>query len=390
MVSARKTPLIAVAATDLALVAVIGSPWVLNWSTPGLYDMDGVLRYAVGSMTFPGWGAGDDWPLASTMDHLRAGVAARITVFLLAHLWVVDRFVAWAASDGRWRAARTGAWALGPPVGALAGLSTVAPAAFDLSITADRRDVLREVAIVSLVDGAYWGLFAGATCGVVMTVALAFSEEDEEAEVFGIEPDEPFTLRQVRAMLARAVRVAAPAFVVSGVLVLVLGGPLLAGDGQGPSPALARVLRYVHYVDRDAAGAGVVTLYSYPPIAAVPLYFYFLAVFLLLGAPGIGPEGLLRGIGGAWQAVTWALLAYAGCVACLQTLLAVIVSPGSYGGRLGPIVMALGRNLVTELPNAAAYTALLGWIPALAMVAAARVCGPVTHSPEPGKRGRAP
>lgn len=359
-----------VAVTDLALVVIFGARWMIDWTTPGLYDTDSVIRYALSSVTFPGWGADEEWLLAPNIERFRAGILARIAVFMLAHLWVVDQFVRRAGAEGRWRAARTGAWALGPLVGALAGLATVAPAAFDMSVTAEVREVLRDVAVSSLEDGAYWGLFAGAVCAVTLTVALAGSEERDDPTVFGIGPDEPFTVRQVRGMLVSALWVAVPGFAAYSVLVFVLGGPLLASHLPRAGPSWAELLHYVRYVAGDPE---LTTMYSYAPVAAIPAYLYLLFLFLVLGAIAVLRAAPLRGLGVGWYAVTWALLGYVGCVATLRTVANILSDPADFGGRLGPIAAVLVREFVTELPHAAAYTALLGWVPAVAMVVAARI-----------------
>ncbi|MQA88177.1 MAG: hypothetical protein GEV03_27045 [Streptosporangiales bacterium] len=361
-----------VVATDVLLVAVVGSPWVTDWALAGQQDASRIGRYVVSELVFPGWGASDTgiaaWELAWLWDRWRAGTICRIVAFLLLHLWVARRVIRAAGPGLAWRAARLGAWVFGPVVGALAGLATVIPGAFDPSTTAEDRKALRDIAISSLEDGAYWGLAAGAVCWVALAVASQFvrrppdssgpdADEDEAEPVLGVIP---------------ALLVPASGLVSAGAVAAVLGGPAVVRAGQPPQESmvaeLAGLVSYFHWWVADP-GVGVPALAYVPPFALAA----YLAVFVFLLRPD--PHALAglpayRAFAKGWHATTWAAIVAAGYTGVL-TMVVYAFSGADYPG--GSLYRAMVGGALTELPNGAVYTALLGWVPALAVLGTARL-----------------
>lgn len=388
-------PLAVVAATDMLLVALLASPWAVAWGTITAAEVytvhDYVVSPAVSPLILPVWEQEPDnyRMLAIYMDRWRAGTTVRIVVFLLLHLWVVRQLIqrdpgdTGGTGDGAWRAARTGAWVLGPAVGALAGLATVIPAALDMSVTAEERSGLRAAGIVSLGEGAYGGLVAGAACAITLTAGRAAArvaarlaaQPGRVGDAAGA--DQTLTFGQV---LGHALRAAAAGVAAGGVLVAVFGGPLLAQPPppptSGPQPSWAELVTHVHWwtdglpgSDLGAAGAASASfatpLFLFAAAAtALAAYLWALLVLLTISAIATRPLPPLRRFLSGWHAVTGAVLVYTLITAWTQ---AVAVSPGD---GVATVVREAAGTFLTDLHPAATYTAILGWIPALAMLAA--------------------
>lgn len=390
MPSARYVrPLVVVAATDLLLAIVCGSPWVAKWVFSGRHQGDSLAKDAAQMFLFSAWGAGGaDWELAQGSEHWRAGILLRILVFAVLHVWVVRQFA--RRTGPGWKRERTAAWVFAPVAGALAGLAMVAPEAFDPSTTTEGRALIRLIAVESLGDGAYWGLFSGAVCWVVLTILSRFAHRRPKTVDDGDLPEPrligclPVFLAPVLAVIAAIIVVA----VAGGSAVFGRAGELSEDHYPTATGRLAAVLSHLRWQLPDGSND------EYAPYASLPLIalvIYLLTLFLLLmtslgehgdqrspkqyppSLPLTNPDVLATSPGLAafakgWNAAIWAAIVSAVAVAEVKALIGVLTLPG---GQRGIVIMV--REFLFELPHTAAYTAVLGWVPAVAVLVSARL-----------------
>lgn len=380
-----RRPLVVVAITDLLLVAIFGSPWVARWSLiqPGGYS---VAKQAVSALIFPGWGAGDTWQLAEESEHWRTGAILRILAFVLLHLLAVRWFARRAAAGDRsvWRGAGSGAWVLGPAVGALAGLATVTYGAFGVSTTVEGRQALRVLAIDSIRDGAYWGMFAGAVCWIV----LGFGHRAPVSEGTDRNPRLSGCLPVFMAPVFALLAAGAVAALAGGRAVVKSADAADAGGGQ----RLAALVSYLHWWTPGRSGSSID---ARAPVVALAIYLLALSILVLTNfgefrgrsrrvryppvLPLTNPDRLatapgLMAFAKGLNAATWAAIVAAFAAAEVETL-NVLLSP--YPHRSG--LSTFAEMFSDEAPRAAAYAALLGWVPALAVLAAARLLRGLLH-----------
>ena len=164
-------------------------------------------------------------------------------------------------------------------------------------------------------------------------------------------------------------------------MLLLLGGRWLAigsfGAGPGGPPESRRLLGYVYWALQPTGTSGY-TPFDYVPVLVLPPY---LLAALLVGATAGALTAARPGVprlAAAWWAMTVALGAYAFFGAVARTAALLQRPPDLFGGSWRRIAVQVVDDAVDDLPTLAAYTALVGWVPALA---AAWAVGRVLRAP---------
>ncbi|TDD32210.1 hypothetical protein E1287_23580 [Actinomadura sp. KC06] len=393
-------PLVVVAVTDLLLAVTFGNPWTAKWALTWHFEGGGSLaEQAAQVFLFSAWGAEENWELAQPSEHWRIGILLRLLAFLILHLWVVRWFARRAAFGSRpsWVFERSAVWVFGPAVGALAGLAVVIPDAFDGSVTDEERGLLRLAAVYSVERGAYWGLFSGAICWIVLTIFSWFAYRRGEV----VSPGAANGDRPVPRLTGCLPVLLVPAFAMFAAAAVAFVAGSAAIDEAGDSKEshyptahgrLAVLVSHLHWPTHNQDDGSTGLQATVPTVA---LTMYLVMVFGLLmtrlgeygdkkrpssaqyppALPLTSPDtvaaspGLIAFAKG-WHAAIWAAILAAVATAEMNTLIS-IVTPVAPGGERG--INILAREFVAELPGAAAYAALLGWVPAIAVLLAARL-----------------
>jgi hypothetical protein len=320
-----------------------------------------------GTLTLPelSFAALDPPPVVTALSYesWRPGVVVRVAVALALHA----ALAAWSArraAPGRALAdTRLAVLAAGPLLGGLAGLTVVVPAALAFDTTVEDREVARGLALDSFRDGATWGLVAGLLAGLALTVARSRAAPDPSADTDTDGDADEEARRLLRAAVAAGPAAAGTALA----LVLLLGSRTFAVGPYGPAdPAEARrLLGYVHWALQPTGVTG------YQPADYIPVFVlppYLLAVLLLgalAGAVTVARPPALR-VAAGWWAVTVSLALYAGFGAVLRTIALLQRLPDALGGSWSRMAVTAVNDVVAALPALAAYTALVGWLPAVA------------------------
>lgn len=370
-------PLAVVAATDLILVATVGSPWVVDWVTTT--KPEGVGKDLVGDFLIEGWGNPDTYSPVG-WEHWQAGAVCRVVAFLLLHPWVVTLFARPGGSPRSWLGARLGVWACGPAVGALSGLCTAIPGAFDLSVTAEGRANLRHVAVSSLIDGAYWGLAAGGICWIMLAASSRIFLRRRDIPDGGAGDDHEPAAAVLRSR--KAPLVPASGLLVAVGVVAVLGGPTVVEASLSPQVSssgnealalFARSLSYIHWWIIDPSDLS--ELYEYASVFALIAYLSVLALALVIDTNTLATSPGTRAFTTTWSTIIWAAIVGALLTALGDAARSSMVTPVPPVAQrlLGIFRDLVAYELSSELHFAATYAALLGWAPALAVALTAHL-----------------
>ncbi|MFI0366666.1 hypothetical protein ACH35V_02235 [Actinomadura sp. 1N219] len=389
------------AATDLVLAVTAGNPWMSQWVLSWQHEGGGSLaKEAAQVFLFSAWGAEENWELTQPSGHWRIGILLRILVFLILHLWVVRWFARRAAAAGSrpsWIFERSAAWVFAPAVGAVAGLALVIPDAFDGTVTDEERGLIRLVAVHSAERGAYWGLLSGAVCWIVLTIFSRFAYRRSEV----VSPDAANGDRPAPRLTGCLPVLLVPSFALIAAAAAAFAGGAAAPDDAGRAEEsnyptahgqLGMLVSHLHWPthNQDDGDTG---LHTMAPTVALTMYLVMLFGLLMtrLGEysgnkrpssaqyppalPLTSPDTVAASPGlvafaKGWHAAIWAAILAALAAAEMDTLIS-IVTPVTSGGERG--INILAREFVEELPGTAAYAAVLGWVPAVAVLLAARV-----------------
>jgi hypothetical protein len=400
-----RRPVLVVLGADLVLLAVLAVPAVARWVRDRRWAVPGDGTLTVPELSF----AALDRPLevaALGYADWRAGVVVRVAVVLALHA-LLAAWVARRAAPGRALAdTRLAVLAASPLAGGLAGLTVVVPSAFT-GVTVEEREVARQLAVDSFLAGASWGLVAGIVAALALTATRPWTaaadppdaDEDDEAsddadaddradgadetdetdadhgaDHGADQDDEDDEDEEVARLLRAAVAAGLAAAGTALALLLLLGGRSLAigpyGAGPGGPQESRRLLGYVYWALQPTGVSGYRS-FDYVPVLVLPPYL--LAVLVLgavAGAVTAARPAALR-VAAAWWAVTLALAAYAIFGAVARTAALLQRPPDRFGGSWRRIAVQVVNDAVDDLPTLAAYTALVGWLPALAAAAAA-------------------
>ncbi len=368
-----RRPVLVVLGADLVLLAVLAVPAVARslrarrWAVPG----DGTLTvpelsFAALDPTIEVAALGyDDWP---------AGVVVRVAVVLALHALLAARAARRAEPGLALSDTRLTVLAASPLAGALAGLTVVVPSAFT-GVTVEERELVRRLAVDSFLDGAAWGLVAGIVAALALTATRRWAAAPDEPAPDDEEIEETDEDEEGARLLRGAGAAGLAAAGTAMALFLVLGNRALAIGPYGAGPAgpeqTRRLLGYVYWALRPTGGSAGYRPIDYVPVLAVPPY---LVTVLALGAVA-GAWTALRPprmrVAAAWWAVTVALAGYAAFGAVARTSALLQRPPDLFDGSWRRIAVQIVNDAVDDLPALAAYTALVGWLPALAAAAAA-------------------
>ena len=313
---------------------------------------------------------GDRWLVAST--------ACSVAVLVILHPAIAAHTARGEGLADRLASAAAPTLAFAPLVGLLAGIAKAAPAAVSLEAVGFRGDLLRSSAIDSMLAGAFWGGVAGATAAATLSagwLAVQVLGQDgpaQEEPAEAADPDED--LANLARLMGRGLTIALAGLIVAVLLLAVLGRPSIADTaGRGLQDILGAVQWSVpRPADKLASFPAQMVPEDYLPLAVVPAYLLALLVALPIAGLTMGPavEPIQR-LSRAWLAVGAAVVFQAIVAGIALGALALARQPQQIGGSWVRGYATVLNHCLTQLPAAAGYTALVGWIPAVAMAGAA-------------------
>jgi hypothetical protein len=318
---------------------------------------------------------------------LFVGAVCSLAVLLIIHSAVAERAARGARAEqtaDRLLAAAGPALAAGPLAGLLAAIAQAAPAGVSTAAVEYQGAELRHNAAVSMADGAFWGGLAGASAAWALLAGawitrlardrdsgsadLATASEPDEAADPEEAADPDAELADLLRIMRRVLAIGLAGLAVAVLLLAVLGGPARPTGGGD----LQYILNAVRWGTPDPIPAGRFTLANYLPLATVPAYLLALLITLPIAGLAMGPATtLIERVSRGWLAVAAAVLCQAAVAGVLLGTIEVAVRAPQLGGSWLRGYATVLSQCMSQLPNAAGYIALVGWIPAAAMAGVA-------------------